>query len=102
MSKIKNFLREYKSTINIPALIVLVVLFDSVIMLTEQNVKLMLGFDLFLFVGTIVNYIGWKLRNRNEEEIEEMVCSKCGKTPVYIACPDHCKGCFIKYEVKGK
>jgi hypothetical protein len=36
--------------------------------------------------------------SKKDEDIPEAECSKCGKTPIYIASPDHCYECFEKYE----
>ena len=37
-----------------------------------------------------------------EEEPEPLTCSKCGSDELYIACPDYCYDCYIKYEVTPK
>jgi hypothetical protein len=37
-----------------------------------------------------------------EEELEPLTCSKCGSEELYIACPDYCYDCHVKYELKGK
>ena len=34
------------------------------------------------------------------EPEQELACSKCGATPIYIACPDHCYSCYIEFEWK--
>jgi predicted RNA-binding Zn-ribbon protein involved in translation (DUF1610 family) len=40
-----------------------------------------------------------KLLEGKEEELEDFVCSKCGDPDVYIACPNHCRKCYNKYEL---
>ena len=39
----------------------------------------------------------WLRRNSGSEV--ELTCEKCGATPIYIACPDHCLDCYVKYEL---
>ena len=38
----------------------------------------------------------------SEEEPELLTCSKCGSDELYIACPDYCYDCHVKYEVTPK